>query len=250
MEDIYICSVCGQNQDSTNIAMKWNQDFKKGWCLCIPCRDKYRGDPAHGNKIEKDSYNYFTTTIRQLLVRHGFSLNERTLGSLRMENYVKWSLRATAPNDFFLKVHLEVKRNEEKDYSYYWTMKTFDPDDHYLKEAESDRPNVPVVKDFLNDFLKHIGSDPYLYFRATLKSILNKHNILISETLEGDDKSLYKGMYINNKYRWEAEIKRDFKWGIKLYALKGKSKVVEEYQGGSFAITPLKEFFNKITKKY
>jgi hypothetical protein len=247
MED-FICSICGEKPQE--IAIKWNQDLKKGWCLCTECRDKYRGVKQHKNRIEKDSYNYFTTTIRQLLLRHGFTLNERTTGSLRMENFVAWSLRATAPNDYFLKISLNVERKEERDYLYQWTIKTFDPNDNYLKQIESDRPNVPMMKDFLNEFLTYIGSNPYEYFRSTFKSILTKHNIPIDEKSEDSEVSTYKGMYTSNRYRWEAKIEKDFKWNVKFYALKGKSKILEEYSGNSFVITPLKEFFNKVVKKY
>jgi hypothetical protein len=246
----FICSICGEKPQTEEIAMKWNQNLKKGWCLCIGCKDKYRGDQTHKNKIEKDSYNYFTTTIRQLLVRHGFALSERTVGSLRLENYVKWNLRATAPNEYFIKVNLDIERRDVKDYTYFWTMKTYDPEGNYVKQAECDKPNVPMVKDFLNDFLKHIGSNPYQYFRSTLKSVIAKHKLVIMESSETDDLSAYKGMFTNNQYRWEAQVEKDFKWNVKLIALKGKAKVVEEHDGGTFAISPLKEFFNKIAKKY
>jgi len=248
--DDFLCSVCGEKINSETIAIKWNQDLKKGWGICVACRDKYREVQTHGNKIEKDSYNYFTTTVRQLLVRHGFSLSEMTVGSLRTENYVKWSLRATSPNEYFLKVHLEVERKDIKDYAYQWKMRSYDPNDIILKEAESDKPNVMYAKEFLNDFFNFIGSDPYQYFRSTLKSILNKHKIPINEFLENEDISTYKGGYTNARYRWEAKIEKDFKWEVKFYALKGKSKVVEEVIGSSFALAPLKEFFNKLVKKY
>ncbi len=249
MED-FLCSVCGEKITSETMAIKWNQDMKKGWGICVTCRNKYLEVQTHGNKIEKDSYNYFTTTVRQLLVRHGFSLNEMTIGSLRTENYVKWSLRATSPNDYFLKVHFEVEKKDVKDYNYQWKMRTYDSNDTILKEAESDKPNVKEAKEFLNKFFNFIGSNPYLYFRSTLKSILNKHKIPINEISENDDISSYKGGYTNGKYRWEAKVEKDFKWEVKFFALKGKSKIVEEASGNSFALTPLKEFFNKLVKKY
>jgi len=250
--NLFKCSICGDDIEEHRIAFKWNQDLRAGWGLCIDCKNKYRDGEVEKKQAkiqQKDSYNYFTTTARQMLFRHGFLLNERTVGSLRNESFIKWSCKATAPNDYILKLNLEIEKKGIKEFIYNWDIKTYNPQEEFLKEVSSDKPNVPMLKDFLNDFFKVIGSNPYIYFRSTFKSVLSKHHIMISDSKENDDLSTYKGKFLRD-YRWTAEIEKDCKWNVKLYKLKGRGASLEEHNGSSFAIPPLKEFFNRIAKKY
>jgi hypothetical protein len=254
MDNLFKCSICGDSMEENKIAIKWNQEMREGWGLCIGCKNLYRGKQKTSleietNKIQNDSYNYLTTTTRQMLYRHGFVLSESTIGGLRSSNYVKWSLKATSSNNYIIKVILEIEKKDVRDYVYKWDIKTFNPEGVFLKELLSDKPSVPVVKNFLNGFFNDIGSNPYIYFRSTFKSVLSKHSILISESKENEKLSTYKGKFLS-EYRWTAEIEKDCKWNVKVYKLRGRGACLEQHNGKSFAIPPLKEFFNRIVKKY
>jgi hypothetical protein len=240
------CSICQNNVDSeSKTSIKWNQDVKKGYGVCSECIVKYRGHKKTTSRLEKDSYNYISTTIRQILNRHSFSLTERSDGSLRLNNYIIWNLRATSPNEYMVKVRLEIVKNAEKDYKYNWQIKLYNPDGEYINIAESDKPNVPYIKEFLGGFMKMIGNDPYEYFLSTLKQILIKNNIEVREKNESKEKSEY---YIGfaNGFNGKVVVDKEFTWEIQIY--KNSGFIHSEYKGKSFALSPLREFFSKLMK--
>jgi len=241
------CSICQNDVDTeSKTAIKWNQDVKKGYGVCSDCIIKYRGHKKTTNRLETDSYNYISTTVRQLLNRYSFNITERSEGSLRLNNYIIWNLRATSPNEYMVKVRLEIVKNAEKDYKYNWQIKLYNPEGEYINTAESDKPNVPYIKEFLGDFMKMIGNDPYDYFRSTLKQIMIKSDIEVREKSEGGDKSEYFIGFANG-FNGKIVVYKGFNWEVKVYRSSGA--VYKEFKRKSFALPPLREFFVKIMKE-
>ena len=240
------CSICDGVVDlETRSSIKWNQDVKKGYGVCTDCVVRYRGKKTT-NRLLTDSYNYISTTVRQLLNRYSFNITERTDGNLRLKNYVVWNLRATSPNDYMVKMNLEIVKLGEKDYKYNWEIKLYSPDREYMGVAQSEKPGVPQIKEFLGDFMKKIGSDPYAYFRSTLKQIMAKSDIELIEKTEEEDKSEYNIKFPNG-FNGKITVYKGFNWEVQVYRSSGV--LYKEFKRKSFALPPLREFFVKILKE-
>jgi len=238
------CSICyGEVYLGEKGAMKWNQDTKEGYGVCNICVSKYREKKKKPSKLENDSYNYITSTIRQILNRHSFNIVERTDGSLRLKDYILWNAKATSPNGYIVKVRLEVVRKEEKDYKYNWEITLYNAMGEYIEKAESETPNVPYIKEFLGDFMKKIGSDPYEYFISTLKSILVKYEITLKTENHIENGSEYY-IKFKNGFQGYMDINREGHiWKIRI--LRSSGVIYSEYKNKSLALPPLREFFAK-----
>lgn len=235
------CSVCYEEVDiGVKGSIKWNQDRKEGYGICSTCVFKYREKKPNTNKIHKDSYNYISTTVRQILNRHGFKSEEHTEGSLRNDTYVLWYLRGTSPNGYSLKVRVEVKKMGVADYKYDWSIRLYNKEGHFMRDAISESPNVPLIKDFLNKFMKEVGQDPYAYFLSNVRQLMTKTKILVRETKELEDRVEYY-MGFKNGFNGKIVIDKDCKWHIQVY--KSTGSLYREHKGKSFALPPLKEFF-------
>jgi len=241
------CSVCGDNMEmGIKGSIKWNQETKGGYGICPLCVVRFREKKPDTHEIHKDSYNYISTTIRQILNRYGCSTLERTVGSLRTDTYIIWTLRATSPNGYIAKVDLEIKRESSNNYKYSWSIKLYDNEERFLRETESQSPNVPLIKEILVGFMKEVGSDPYAYFLSNVKSIIAKNRIEIRESEELEDRVVYY-MGFKSGFNGKIEIDKECKWNIQVYRKSGS--LYREYKGKSFALPPLREFFNRMGKE-
>lgn len=246
MSDIYNCTICGGKFEDSLIAIKWNQDVRNKGGVCFDCRSIYKKPDQTTKRIEKDSYNYITTTIRTALQRHSFTITERTLGGLKNENYVIWNLRGSSTNEYSIKVYLEIRRKEIKEYTYDWWIKTYDPEGNYLSQESDIIQNVPKIKKTLEDFFNLVGEDPYEFFKSCMKQILSKHFSLNEDIKEDEEKTVYYAT-TKNQFRLEVTVYKDFKWSSKAYRLSGAA--YKEHNHKSFAIPPLKGYFNKFVKE-
>ena len=241
------CSVCDGEVDlGVKGAIKWNQDRKEGYGICSTCVFKYREKKPDTNKIHKDSYNYISTTVRQILNRHGFKIEEHTEGSLKSDTYVLWYLRGLSPNGYSLKMRVEVKKMGVADYKYDWNIRLYNKEGHFMRDTISDSPNIPLIKDFLGKFMKDVGSDPFDYFVGHVKQLMLKSNVIIRESKEVWGKYEYY-VGFNNGLNGKVMIDRDCKWHIEVY--KGTGSLYKEHKGKSFALPPLREFFSRMSRE-
>ena len=114
-----------------------------------------------------------------------------------------------------------------------------------MRDAISESPNVPLIKDFLGKFMKDVGSDPFDYFVGHVKQLMLKSEVVIRESKEvGGQFEYYIGF--KNGLNGKVVIDRDCQWHIEVYKTTGS--LYKEHKGKSFSLLPLRDFFSRMSK--
>jgi hypothetical protein len=241
--DYLRCSICASTFPKEKNTLEWNQYVRKGYGACNECIKKYR-DTSYNSKLEKNSYNYITSSLRQLLSRNSFQLNERTDGSLRVYDYIKWDLRGESPNGYGVLFHLYVLKENQKEFKYEWTVKTFDPENNILKELSSKVPNVLGLKTFITNYIKEIGHDPYDYFKKSVLRLIKSKKWKIQEERENDSGMEIEILFENNMIG-VVKIEKKGKWDFKM---EGGPHTLD-FKGNSFALSTMREYLHKLARE-
>jgi hypothetical protein len=239
------CSICYDTIDRNE---KGNIIWHTGkYGACEKCIKHFRQSKINPKKIKKDSYNYLTSTIRQKLSRNGFLISERTTGSLKNEDFLIWSILGVSANNYKIKYRAEIKKLDNE-FLYTWTMTTYDDQDHLLKDTnfEKTNPNVLLIKELLDEFLNTLKIDSFEYFLALSKQILDRHKFTILKQEQIDGGTSLKGEYREFTYEMILDPKKT--WSIKIYHASGE--LYCDHTWGSFAVPPIKEFFNKLESEF
>lgn len=237
------CSICANNFTKEKNTLEWNQFVRKGYGACGECVQKYR-TTDYNCKLEKNSYNYITSSVRQLLNRNSFQLNERTEGSLKVYDYIKWDLRGESPNGYGILFHLYILKENQKEFRYEWTIKTCDPENKILKEMSSKVPNVLGLKAFIVNYIKEIGHDPYDYFKRSMLRLIKTKKWKVQENKE-ESSSIEIKILFENGMVGEFKIWKDGKWEFKM---EGGPHTLD-HKSNTFALSTMREYLHKLGRE-